>query len=119
VHLGWLSDTVTTDGPVAAVHVDVTRTDPQGEHTTELHWQAVRDRLDEQGAPEQVLDAVRERVTALTGEGGELGRHLVLDADNPAEPLLDVLVEQRPTQDEASFGTSCRCCVRSTARCPT
>jgi hypothetical protein len=105
VHLGWLSETVTNGGPVAAVHVDVTRTDPQGAHTTDLHWQAVRDQLDSHGAPEQVLEAVRERVTALTGEGGELGRHLVLDAQRPDEPLLDVLVEHRPSQDEASFGT--------------
>ncbi|WP_336921424.1 baeRF2 domain-containing protein [Aquipuribacter sp. SD81] len=104
VHLGWLNETVTTDGPVATVHVDVTRTDPQGGHTTELHWQAVRDRLGEQGAPEPVIDAVHERVTAATGAAGELGRHLVVDVDRPDEPLLDLLVEQRPTQDEATFG---------------
>ncbi|MFC5381934.1 Vms1/Ankzf1 family peptidyl-tRNA hydrolase [Aquipuribacter nitratireducens] len=104
MHLGWLSETVTSGGAVAAVHVDVTRTDPQGEHTTQLHWQAVRDQLGEQGAPDPVVDAVEQRVTTPTGEGGELGRHLVLDADHPDEPLLDLLVEHRPTGDAASFG---------------
>lgn len=102
MELGWLSDVAQHDGQVASVHVDVTRNDPQGEHTQDLHRQAVVSRLRELGAPQQVVDVVDERAGAPTGESGEQGRHLVVAEDG--EVLLDLLVPQRPTQDEASWG---------------
>jgi hypothetical protein len=102
VQLGWLNEVVTHEGPVASVHADVTRSDPQGGHTEALHRRGSLAVLREQGAPETVLDVVADRLTAGTGQGGDQGRHLVVAEDG--EVLLDLLVAHRPDRDEASWG---------------
>lgn len=102
MHLGWLDDVMNHEGEVASVHVDASRTDPQGEHTQGLHSGEVVGLLREAGAPGTVLDVVAERTTAETHEGGEMGRHLVVAADG--EVLLDLLVAHRPERDEAAWG---------------
>lgn len=102
MQLDWLDEVVTHEGPVASVHADVSRTDPQGGHTEELHRRGSLAVLREQGAPEAVLDVVADRLAADTGQGGQQSRHLVVAADG--EVLLDVLVPHRLERDQAGFG---------------
>lgn len=102
MELTWLQPLVSAPGPLASVHVDVTRAEATAEHQVELRWSALRHQLEDAGAPDAAVSAVAERVLASTGLGGEHGRSVFAGEDGV---LLDRVVPVRPTRDAASWGT--------------
>lgn len=100
--LTWLHDVVTHTGPLAAAHVDETRSDETGLHEQELHGQAALEQLRQAGAPDKAVDAVASRIGPVAGQAGDQARHVVATGDG--EVLLDVMVPHRLTQDSASWG---------------
>jgi len=102
--LQWLAPAFEAEGPFASVTLDVSRADASGEHEVELRWRELRRRLEEQGAPEDVLDVLAERATAPSGRadtGDGSGRTVVAGAGGV---VLDLVLPAAPSQDEASWG---------------
>lgn len=102
--LQWLAPAFEAEGPLASVTLDVSRGDASGEHEVELRWRELRRRLEEQGAPEDVLDLLAERATAPSGRqdtGDGSGRTVVAGAGGV---VLDLVLPAAPAQDEASWG---------------
>ena len=93
--VSFLEPVFAAPGPFATVCADVTHTTENAAGELELRARAVTERLEEQGAPEQVVAAVRQRL--LQGnEDGELGtlrgRALVVASDGSVvldTPLVD------------------------------
>lgn len=102
--LQWLAPAFEAEGPFASVTLDVSRTDASGEHEVELRWRELRRRLEEQGAPEDVLDVLAERAVAPSGRtdtGDGSGRVVVAGAGGV---VLDLVLPTAPPQDEALWG---------------
>src|SRR5919199_6721013 len=96
-------------GPYATVCADVSHTTENADTELDLRVRAVAERLTEQGAPEPVVEAVRDRLLEGNdgGEAGTLkGRAVVVAADGSVvldQPLVDVprqpLAEWSPQPD--------------------
>lgn len=79
-------------GPFASVHVDVSRDSEGGAHQVELYARAVREQLAEQGAPEDLVQTVADRINEVPHEPSPLSRVVVATERGV---LLDELVHQR------------------------
>ena len=87
-------------GPFASVLVDVSRDSEDGQRQVELHLRSVRDRLSEQGAPEQVIAAVEERATENLHEPAPVSRFVVATERGV---LLDDIVRDRTDEPFARW----------------
>ena len=90
-----LRELATTDGPFASVYFDDTHNTESAAKELELTWRELRDRLAEQNAPEQALDALEDAI--LDGEpptGERCGRGLVATPDG-------VVLDRRLTEPPA------------------
>jgi hypothetical protein len=85
-----------TTGPFASVTIDVTKTDPASADHVKARWRDVERRLREEGAPETVIDTLRDAALAPTGRGGEQGRLLVSTTDGL---VANQDLPRRPEQD--------------------
>lgn len=99
--LAWLQPAVTAPGPFTTVHLDVSRDTEDARTAVELRWQAVRHRLEQDGAPAGLLDRIGAAVVAETGRSGEAGRTLVAAGD---EIVLDQVTPRRPLRDSGHHG---------------
>jgi hypothetical protein len=82
--VSFLSPILEATGPFATVCADVTHNTENAAAEVELRVRAVSQRLEEQGAPDAVVEAVRSRLLEANegGEAGTLkGRALVVAAD--------------------------------------
>ena len=107
--VSFLAPVFNAAGPYATVCADVTHVTESADTELDLRVRAIAEKLTEQGAPEAVVEAVRERL--LEGnDGGEAGtirgRAVVVAADGSVvldQQLADVprqeLVEWSPTPD--------------------
>ena len=91
-------------GPFATVCADVTHITENADTELDLRVRAVAEKLAEQGAPEPVVDAVRDRL--LEGnEGGDAGtlrgRALVVASDGRV--VLDQPLVDAPTREIAEW----------------
>ncbi|MEJ5946201.1 Vms1/Ankzf1 family peptidyl-tRNA hydrolase [Pseudokineococcus basanitobsidens] len=103
--LQWLAPAFEAEGPLASVTLDISRSDASGEHEVELRWREVRRSLEEQGAPEQVLDLLADRATAPSGRadtGDGSGRTVVAGTGGV---VLDLVLPKAPAQDEGTWGS--------------
>ena len=107
--VSFLAPVFTASGPYATVCADVTHTTENAGTELELRVRAIAERLEGQGTPEGVVEAVRNRLLEAN-EGGEIatlrGRALVVAADGSVvldQPLVDAprqeVVEYSPTPD--------------------
>lgn len=90
-----LRELATTDGPFTSVYFDDTHNTESAAKELELTWRELRDRLAEQNAPEQALDALEDAI--LDGEpptGERCGRGLVATPDG-------VVLDRRLTEPPA------------------
>jgi hypothetical protein len=97
--VSFLEPVFSATGPFATVCADVTHTTENADAELELRVRAVAERLAEQGAPENVVEAVRSRL--LEGNDGGLagtlrGRAVVVAAD--ASVVLDEALADVPRQ---------------------
>jgi hypothetical protein len=105
VDVSFLEPVFTATGPFATVSADVTHTTENADTELELRVRGLTERLTEQGAPEEVVAAVRDRL--LQGnEGGEVGtlrgRAVVVAADGRV--VFDQELGDRPRQETAEYG---------------
>lgn len=87
-------------GPYATVCADVTHNTENADTELDLRVRAVAERLEEEGAPESVIEAVRGRLLEGNdgGEAGTLkGRALIVGADGSV--LLDEALVGAPTRE--------------------
>ena len=107
--VSFLEPVFTASGPYATVCADVTHTTENADTEVELRVRALAEQLTEQGAPEDVVEAVRSRLLEAN-EGGEVatlrGRAIVVAADGSVvldQPLVDSprqeIAEWSPTPD--------------------
>ncbi|WP_164737363.1 Vms1/Ankzf1 family peptidyl-tRNA hydrolase [Georgenia sp. SYP-B2076] len=89
-----------TDVPFATVVLDATRESETGEQAVLTRWKDLRRSLEGQGAPEDALEALEERVRVISRAGGQHGRVLVAAG---GEILLDCSLAEPPAADEALF----------------
>jgi hypothetical protein len=93
--VSFLEQVFAAPGPYATVCADVTRRTENADTELDLRVRAIAERLTEQGAPELVVEAVRNRLLEgnAGGEAGRLrGRAVVAAADGSVvldEPLVD------------------------------
>ena len=93
--VSFLEPVFAATGPFATVCADVTHNTENADAEVELRVRAVAEKLAEQGAPEPVVDVIRERLLEANdgGEAGTLhGRALVVAADGSValdQPLID------------------------------
>jgi hypothetical protein len=64
-------------GPFASVYLDVTRNTEDGEHIVEIRARDAMDALRSQGAPDSVIDPIRELLTANTHLAAPVSRMVV------------------------------------------
>jgi hypothetical protein len=102
--VSFLEPVFAAAGPYATVCADVTHTNENADTELELRVRGVTERLTEAGAPETVVEAVRNRL--LEGnEGGAAGtlrgRALVVAADGSV--VLDEALVEAPRQEVAEW----------------
>jgi Bacterial archaeo-eukaryotic release factor family 2 len=95
--LSYLRPLFDRPGPWASVYLDDTRAEENAEHTIELRWRGLRERLSDAGADPATLDAVQ---AAVLGQPYRPGRHglavfategeVVLVEPLPAPPHADL-----------------------------
>src|SRR3954452_6376723 len=103
--VSFLESVFATPGPYATVCADVTHTTENADTELDLRVRAVAEKLTEQGAPEEVVEAVRSRL--LEGnEGGEAGtlkgRAVVVASDGSV--VLDQALVDAPLREIAEWG---------------
>ncbi len=76
-----LRELATTNGPFASVYFDDTYNTETAAKELELTWRELRDRLAEQDAPDEALDALEDAVFDSEPPVGRSGRALVATAD--------------------------------------
>lgn len=100
----FLQPVFATSGPYATVCADITHNTENADTEVGLRVRAVGEQLAEQGAPEQVVDAVRERLLQ-TNDGGQLatlrGRALIVAADGSV--VLDEVLADAPRDPVARW----------------
>ena len=87
-------------GPFATALVDVSRDNETGEHDHDLLVRRALDRLAEEGAPEEVRDAVVDRLSALVHRPSPVARLVVANTDGV---LYDELAGVRVDSPVASY----------------
>jgi hypothetical protein len=102
--VSFLEPVFAAPGPYATVCADVTHVTENADQELDLRVRAVAEQLTEQGAPENVVEAVRARL--LEGnEGGEAGtlrgRALVVASDGSV--VLDEALVGAPTREIAEW----------------
>jgi hypothetical protein len=107
--VSFLEPVLSAPGPFATVCADVTHTTENADTELDLRVRAVAEGLEKQGAPEAVVEAVRDRL--LQGnEGGDVGtlrgRAVIVASDGSVvldQPLVDSprreIAEWSPTPD--------------------
>ncbi|WP_100497506.1 baeRF2 domain-containing protein [Geodermatophilus chilensis] len=102
--VSFLAPVFSASGPYATVCADVTHTTENADTELELRVRALAERLEGQGAPEAVVEAVRSRLLEAN-EGGEIatlrGRALVVAADGSV--VLDQPLVDQPRQEVAEY----------------
>ncbi|MCF7553509.1 hypothetical protein [Pseudonocardia sp. WMMC193] len=101
MHLDRLRPVCESDGPFATVVLDTTHDTEDADDQDRLRWRALRDRLADQGAPNDVLTRLDDAVTDAPTAVGPAGRVLVAD---PQQVLVDLRTRGRPTAEAASWG---------------
>src|SRR5918912_4201598 len=100
----FLEQVFSASGPYATVCADVTHTTENADTEVELRVRALAEQLTEQGAPEDVVEAVRSRLLEAN-QGGEVatlrGRALVVAADGGV--VLDQPLVDAPRQEVAEY----------------
>jgi hypothetical protein len=91
--IDWLKPLVGRPGPFATVYLDATRSAEAGDKDVVNRWRAVRRGLQQQGAPEGVLDALEDAALKRTGVAGAHGRVLIADED---QVLVDRVLRNPP-----------------------
>jgi hypothetical protein len=102
--VSFLQPLLSARGPFATVSADVTHTTESADRELDLRVRALADRLAEQGAPEAVVAAVRDRL--LEGNAGGVagtfrGRSVVAASDGSV--LLDEPLAGPPTREIADW----------------
>lgn len=77
MRLDRFSDLYTGSGPMATLLLDVTRDTEDGARQVELRWRSAREELAEQGASEELLDAVEPLFLEPTHAPGAVSRLVV------------------------------------------
>ena len=90
-----------TDTAVVTVLFDATRTGPQAQEEMEARWRTLSSQLTDQGAGDDLLEIVSERVLENTGASGTHGRLLVASAEGVQ---VDRLLSEPPALDSAVLG---------------
>ncbi|MDP9429221.1 MAG: hypothetical protein M3Q47_10280 [Actinomycetota bacterium] len=102
--VSFLAPVFTASGPYATVCADVTHTTENADQELELRVRAAVEKLQEQGAPETVVEAVRNRLLEAN-EGGDIatlrGRALIVAADGSV--VLDQPLTDSPRQEVAEY----------------
>jgi Bacterial archaeo-eukaryotic release factor family 2 len=103
--VSFLEPVFAATGPFATVCADVTHTTENADTELDLRVRGIAERLTEQGAPEAVVEAVRNRL--LEGnEGGEAGtlkgRAVVVASDGSV--VLDQALVDAPLREVAEWG---------------
>lgn len=102
--VSFLEPVLAASGPFATVCADVTHTNESADAELDLRVRAVTERLTEQGAPEVVVGAVRDRLLEGNdgGQKGTLrGRALVVAADGSV--VLDEALADSPRQETCEW----------------
>lgn len=87
-----------TDVPLVTVVLDATRESETGEQAVLTRWKDLRRSLQTQGASDATLEALDERMQAVSRAGGQRGRVLVAAG---GAILLDCSLAAPPAADEA------------------
>jgi hypothetical protein len=105
--LSFLEPVFTAAGPYATVCADVTHTTENAATELELRVRGIAERLTEQGAPEEVVEAVRGRLLEGNqgGEAGTLkGRAVIVSSDGSV--VLDQALVDAPSREVAAWGSA-------------
>lgn len=92
---------IPTDTAVVTVLFDATRTGPQAQEEMDARWRTLSAQLADQGASEELLEIVSERVRENTGAPGTHGRLLVATAEGVQ---MDRVLSEPPALDSAVLG---------------
>jgi hypothetical protein len=104
VDVSFLEPVFTAPGPYATVLADVTHTTENADTELDLRVRGLTEQLTEQGAPEEVVSAVRDRLLQGNddGEAGTMrGRAVVVAADGRV--LLDERLGDTPRREAARW----------------
>ncbi len=101
MNLSFLRPLHDRPGPWVSVYLDATRASENADHEVHLRWQALRERLGEQGADQATVDAVGAAVNDHDYQPGRYGLAIFASAGEVA--LLETL-SAPPPADEAHHG---------------
>ena len=101
MRLDWASELSGTAGPFATVSIDTSRNEEDAARGVELRWEAHARHLAGLGAPDEVVKALGEAVTAPTHRGGRHGRLAVATSDGV---VLDLVLPEPPVRESSSWG---------------
>jgi Bacterial archaeo-eukaryotic release factor family 2 len=96
-----LASIYTDPGPFASAYLEVSRDQEQGNRVVELTVRAVCEELAGQGAPDEVQEAVEQRLTESTGQPAPISRCVVA---SERAILFDELTRSHHAQPVATWG---------------
>lgn len=100
--IDWMKPLLGHPGPFATVYVDGSRGVEAGGRDLDGVVRAVARDLLDQGAPQSVVDAVRERILQPLRVPGPHGRVIIADEDDGV--LTERVLAEPPTEPRAEFG---------------
>lgn len=101
MRLDRFSDLYSGTGPMATVLLDASRDTEDGARQVELRWRAARDELAEQGAPDELLDAIEPMFVEPTHAPGAVSRLVVAGGQ---EVRHDDLVHEHVDPGVVAYG---------------
>jgi hypothetical protein len=101
MRMDWASGLSGTTGPYATVATDASRNEEDSARENQLRWEGHARRLTELGAPDDVVKALGDTVTAPTHRGGRHGRLTVATSDGV---VLDLVLPGPPVRESSLWG---------------
>lgn len=98
--LDWIKPLIGVPGPFVTVYLDATRGDESGYREVMNRWQGLHRSLKAQGAPDETIEVLTDRVEQPTHAAGQVGRFLVA---KDTDVLVDRVLVTPPTTDEAVY----------------
>ncbi len=99
--LGEIGTLVRSDGPFLTAYLEVGRAAAVAAHELEVRWRTAANDLRSQGAPDDLLERVGERITEPTRQPGGVGR---IVAAAGTDIMLDSTVAGSPSAEVACWG---------------
>lgn len=99
--LPWLKSALELQAPFLSVYFDTTRTDENAASEITNRWQHLRDSLEKEGTPKELLDEIQDSILRPSSIGGSHGRAIIA---SEGTVVIDRVLPAPPEEDTGHYG---------------